>query len=72
MNNTKAYGIVTASDSTSGRPTTNIPNLQEALGWLIEEAAGDGVWDVDGMRVDLPVVSDVVITPFTLMETTPT
>jgi hypothetical protein len=64
--------MVTFLISLKTPPTTNIPNLQEALGWLIEEAAGDGVWDVDGMRVDLPVVSDVVITPFTLMETTPT
>jgi hypothetical protein len=40
---------------------TNVSNLQETLGWLIEEAADVGVWDVDGMRVALPLISDVAI-----------
>jgi Na+/H+-translocating membrane pyrophosphatase len=42
----------------------NVPNLQERLGYLLDEAIGDGVRDIDGMQVTLcpDYVSDVVVT----------
>lgn len=57
--------MTTVTFLVSMKTWANAPNLQESLGWLIEEAVGDGVWDVDGMKVVLcpDHVSDVVVTP---------